>query len=426
MNPNKKLTILTFEIFAILVGIFSVIPGYVEVIGVNGKLLLAFLIDVYGLLFIIGGNKHIFKYDWMFWLFLAVYNVQVLYDTGAYEAFTYFLQYTMICIVITKCVNSEKRFLTVIDVLIKFSFIIGFFGIFEAVSKINVFHVLAPQIEFYTEIRLGILRIMTTFYHPISYCNYLIFIGSLILYRMQMIQIKGKQTFLRFVYMVVVINSILTLSRSTMLIFIVTQIFIAYKMGFLKMSVNKFWYVIITILPLLFLEASGSKVLGAINNIFLMFLSLFDSSYVSKITVDFGENSSGIGNRLDLYSWVYSTVRDHIIFGMGTNTTFSYAISQYQTKSSIEVEYLRILFNHGIVGLTTLIASFVGTLVFLIRRVNKLEIHAEKVGFNVVAFVTLLGYYISFFAVNQSEDAKIYLIFIGLVIAYNHKRFKTI
>ena len=243
---------------------------------------------------------------------------------------------------------------------------------------------------------------------------------------MQLQEQKGRQKFIKIAYTMVVVNVLLTLSRSTMIIFALTQIIIAYKMGYLKWSVKKIWCVTAAFLLILILMFTDSNIIELAQNVVYMFLSLMDSSFLSKITVSFGTNELGVGNRLDLYKWVYWTVQYNSILGMGTNASFDYAINAYQTKSSIEVEYLNIFFKHGLVGLISMVAACISTIIFLMRSVKACKISTDKVSFNFVALITMLGYYASFFAVNQSRDVKIYLVFMCLAIVYNHKKFRTI
>jgi hypothetical protein len=425
INTNK-LEISTFRIYALLIALFTVLPGYVIIFGINSEIVVVILMLVVGMLSIKMHNRQSIRYNFFFWLFLILYNIQVLFDSGSFEAFKYLLQYILLCLIFIKTVSNINRFFTVIDFLIYASFVLEVFGIFEAFIGTNILHALAPDIKFAAETRLGLLRVMTTFYHPISYCNYLMFVGSLILYRLQSQEQISKLKFLKIAYTMMFVNIILTLSRSTMIIFALSQIIIAYKIGYLKWSVKKNWYVMAAFMLILILMLIGSNIIELAKNVIYMFLSLVDSSFLSKITVSFGTNELGVGNRFDLYKWVYWTVRNNSILGMGTNTSFAYAINAYQTKSSIEVEYLNIFFKHGFVGLISMVAACISTIIFLFRRVKAFKISTDIVSFNFVALITMLGYYTSFFAVNQSRDVKIYLVFMCLVIVYNHKKFRTV
>lgn len=57
-----------------------------------------------------------------------------------------------------------------------------------------------------------------------------------------------------------------------------------------------------------------------------MMLALVSPDYANKLaTGALSEYANGVADRLNLYAWVYESVKDNIIFGMGKNTICVYS-----------------------------------------------------------------------------------------------------
>ncbi|OOM75815.1 hypothetical protein CLPUN_30490 [Clostridium puniceum] len=371
-----------------------------------------------------------------FWIYLLVYSLQALFDTTLVKAFAYISAQLVVCIIVASEIKTKKLFQYTLDTLIAAGGILSILGIIEGITKVNIFQMISNgNAEFYNEIRLGILRIATSFSHPIVYCNYLCFLSAIIAYRLNNVISDKRRKILRLIYVAVIINAILTLSRSTLLILAIEQIIIAYKLGIVKLW-KKVFSIGITLLLIVFvLNLCESSILNKLQNILYMFLSILNEKYSSLYSVDFGMNTNAVGNRLDLYNWVISTLKGHELFGMGTSAKFSYLVYGFEStlnysytwiKTSIENEYLYNYFIHGIFGLAVLVLSYVGNLYYLLKRnifqkKSKIRKFDEKqLNFNFIALVVLVGYYVSLFSVSQSDTVRIYNIFVCLIFAYNY------
>lgn len=135
----------------------------------------------------------------------------------------------------------------------------------------------------------------------------------------------------------------------------------------------------------------------------------------------------GVGNRFDLWYWVYLSMGNHWIWGNGMTAKFAYEVYTWQTKTSIENQYLFVLWHNGIVGLVMLILSYISTLIFTWkRRKQYINQGNEKISFNVVMFVIMIVYYIAELGVQETDMTRMYSVFIALIIAYNRIANKTI
>lgn len=163
---------------------------------------------------------------------------------------------------------------------------------------------------------------------------------------------------------------------------------------------------------------------------FYMILVVFDADFSAKIAAVFGgDNLLAYGDRLNLYTWVAQELDGSWIFGKGMNASFSHAyldtdgVNTWTAyKTSIEVQYLNILFRYGLVGMITECLMYASLLITAIKGKVKKTSWETEIGFNSVAFIVFFMYFVEFFAVNQSSDQSIFYIFVMVFAIYNRKR----
>lgn len=108
------------------------------------------------------------------------------------------------------------------------------------------------------------------------------------------------------------------------------------------------------------------------------------------------------------------------IMGHGPTAEFAYKVYEWQTKTSIENQYLNILWHNGLVGLVLLILSYLSILIYSFKnRFHYILKSGETISFNMCVFLTMLTYYVVEFGVQESDMARIYTVFVALLIAYN-------
>lgn len=416
----RHITLSNVILFFVL--LYPIIPIYIEI----GPLNFAHIISIIlALFFLLSINKEpipIISSNILFWIHMMVYMVQALKDSNIMKSLSYFIAPILICYILVVKIKSSEMFLSVLDKLIIGGFILCIYGIVESITRVNILHLYAnSDIEFYKEIRLGNLRVVSTFAHPIVYCNYLLLLSSVLLYRMTTELSKRKKKFFIITYIVLLINVVCTLSRSSLIAIAMLHIILGYKIGFFKVFKNVMPAFVLGGFTIIVLELMGKDILINGQNIIYMFISLIDSSYAQKYSATFGRNSSGVGQRTLLYQWVYRAIQSHKIFGLGTDAAFSYQVNIYWTKTSIENQYLYELYQHGFVGLITMTLSYVGSVFYALNHYlkRKAAFFENELSFNFVIAVTLIIYYVELFAVRQTSDSRLYYIIISMLIVYN-------
>lgn len=431
-----KLSISSKKVLLLFFFLYPISPWYITLGPLN-------LVNIISILFIgywiISGNNSIASFKGssiFFWLYLLFYSIQAICDTSISRAMAYIFSQLFICIIVYTEVKKRDILNEVLMVMIYACIFLCFTGIVEEITRTNIFHLISglDSSYFYTEIRLGIYRIETSFSHPIVYCAYLCFMAGIVIYMLDKETEKRKRNILKLAYILIWINAIFTMSRSTLLVLIVEQLVLGYKTGVVKFT-RKIFFIICGILILLgVIFILDLPVADKVKDVWYMILSVFDDKYADLYSTSFGINQNAVGNRFDLYSWVVDAVRGHELFGMGTSAEFAYQVNAIETtwytnyswiKTSIENEYLFNYFIHGFVGLISFILLIVGSIgySYKVKKVRKRIAHnnfynEKKLKFSDVIFVLLIGYAAILFSVRSSDNVRTFNIIMCLLFGY--------
>lgn len=131
--------------------------------------------------------------------------------------------------------------------------------------------------------------------------------------------------------------------------------------------------------------------------------------------------------------WVWESI-DNKWIGMGGSAEFAYSLTErsgiysyIRTKTSIENQYLNLLYHYGIIGLISMIWVYIQVFIkSIIQAVKNPSEWEGRISFPKMLVVILGTYYISFFGVHQIDEKRIFFCLIFLLIAYcNNKAYLT-
>ena len=218
-----KLNIRNTIIFLVF-GIYPIIPQYFGIMGISAFKLMCLGIVLFACV-ALGISKSVAtscrNIQIAFGIWLIIMFINAILFKGVVEYFYEILCYYLVGFVIIKCLNTRKRFLRAVDLLIIGAVVASIIGIVESITGFNVFHLLnnmGAQITL-QPLRFGFRRIISFTYQTISFCNYCMFALGLIVYRISVCS-KGNERKQKYgiAYGFVFIAALLTLSRSILII----------------------------------------------------------------------------------------------------------------------------------------------------------------------------------------------------------------
>lgn len=434
---KKRGTVNPYNLMCFLIAIFPILPYWFKIASVNVAYVIC-LIDCV-LVFLLSGTK-IPLYSNMAMTFIAqgiiIRIVQLLLAGNVKTLVFYFVTTVALLIAMLHVVNNRNRFIGIINTLVYASGFVSFWGLVEEVTHFNIFSLLNTRgaILNYNSLRFGLLRIISFSSHAIAYCLYLTMMLCLIFYSFQFCQSRKERIVKRMIYLMALANAILTLSRSSLLVLIASQLILLYfASGLKKFIITAIKFIAVAGIVIAVLSVMNSKVLNAVQMFFYMFLAVFNDSYSDSISAAFGnDNLRGIGNRLDLYSWVWQELNGYRVFGKGYGAEFSHRFTFMSgiytvedVKTSIEVQYLSTLYYFGIFGMISQLIAYLGTILLCLKDKLAKAYWEENVSFSFVAIVALIACYLEFFAVSQGTDRELYVLIVNLLIVYKaNKKFE--
>lgn len=319
-----------------------------------------------------------------------------------------------IVVAITAFTSKRDKFNLAINFLLFFAFLLTIAGIIEEFTHVNLYALINHRPVF-QDFRFGLLRISTIFTHSINYVNFLMGITLLIIYKYKQANSNIVKKRLQFLYALVVLNLLFANARSTTIILIFTNLILFYFAGYLnrKNIVKALIFSLVGVFVAMFSQSFRETVM----NFVYMLLAIFFPSFQEKISSSFGgSNIDAIGQRDQLYIWVWERLRGYEWLGVGNKITFWVKMYPSGTKTSIENEYLFTLWRTGIVGLAIMISQHVYLLGSSLKNFFKSK---EKLNFNLVMFVFIFGLVLSYFAVAIQQEKYFLYIMIGLFFSNN-------
>ena len=428
----RSFKINSFFFVAILVATYPILPNYFMVADFMIRDLVA-IVCILGALVLTGHKSLCIKQENMFLIGAIVIWIGVTAVVQAYHrdymfaAKQIFFWGTMIWWSI-HVINTKKRFLFLIDLLIGAGTVIAFFAIIESMTHFNIFSLLnnTGAILNYNPPRFGILRSISFTSHAITYTVYCMFILVLVTYRLTNTELQK-----RWIYLIqggiIFISAFFALSRAPLLMIVVSQFLLLWFMGLRRFLKITFRIAIVAtiVLVIAYFVSDGARMF--IRLTYYTIMVFFSDDYISQlVAAGFTDNVEGIGNRLDLYGWVYQGVRENIVAGMGRLTPFEHRFRRQWfvvTKRSIEVEWLRTLWRYGIVGLLVQLLYFFAFVRATWSRKFAVPSHWEgNISFSRCCFVLLICYIVVLFSVMKNQDEQMLFIVTGLFLAYIHHR----
>lgn len=267
------------------------------------------------------------------------------------------------------------------------------------------------------------MRAKSFTYQSNSYGAYNLLISPLCVYLQNKAQDSREKLKYNIIYMLLFVGTICTISRGSIVFFIICQILIWMSLGFHDFA-KRLLGVLAALVVVLFVStllSSGTS--NIMRNLLYMILSVFDDSFADNISGSDTGVGTAEGHRILLYAWVFEKVKEHPLFGYGAGATLDYeyymgnvSYGYYATKESIEVEVLNWLYRYGIFSLVAKVLLYLSALkdCFAMKLSKIPDCYISLFKMIGIGFLT---YFLTLFSIAQDTESRIFYIILFLIFA---------
>lgn len=299
-------------------------------------------------------------------------------------------------------------------------FIYSIICIIESLTGFNIYEKIF-NIQTQKFVRFGIFRNVGSAVVTNNNANFLFICCAIITYRIYTINNYLEKKYYIYTLIISSVALILTLSRGTIVIYLLFQVIILFRVGVTKVIKKNLLKILIVTILLFGIYVLIPQTRVIISKFYDMFEAMINKDVAKSISEDFGSNSEGVGQRLNLYDWTIEKLGEDKVFGKGANEVFSYryqtSYGKYVTKYSLENHFLTILYQFGYVGVILFIINIISVLLYLFNHMNSKKITLNNVFFIVSFFMIIL-----MFLTCLYDELRLYYIIFGIVISENNIR----
>ncbi|MGL5434754.1 MAG: hypothetical protein ACRDBO_05045 [Lachnospiraceae bacterium] len=427
---SRELTISYFFFIELFMLLYPILPWYFMVFGVSVRILL--LLAVFFLLLLSYGGKFpkmLRNNKWIAKIIIiwavTLTTIAVIHADTLY-VITWSVPWLGLMPIIVNKVKTKDEFIKLIDFMIYTGGIVAVLAIFEEFTRINVFRFFNTSgAELSTNfVRMGMWRVISFTSHPITYSLYCMFIMCFVIYRISLPETKRK-ALLVSIYAIVFLGSLFTLSRSSIIVIILSQVGLLWLCGYRTLLKRIIQILIPVILIMAILCFVNKELWEMIQTPLIMVLAVFSDSYADTLlSMGYTGDTSGIADRFLLYSVVWDSVKDNLLIGFGPSSNLNVKITNFQgylyNKQSIEVQLLIQLYRYGLFAAVLEVLRDISQIISAFKRRKFGTAYWEgELSFSKLCFILFAVYFIAMFSVMRNEDGNIFFLTVVLFMTYN-------
>lgn len=424
MNNTK---VKKFNIELLIPIIAFVFPRRLKICGLYSN----YLILIIGFILLLSKNKGKLKImigskELPLFLYLISFVGIALVRLDFKKIFEYGIEFVLLTVYIINVVDSESKFKKILVYLRNVATVLSILGIIESLFKFNIFDYISGEPSVYTAVtmRFGLARCRTSFTMSINFAMFLVLCLLNDYYLLTLDDINKKYS--KFFIIIHILGLIFTFSRMPILVAVLISFLFGIRCGTLKIlkKLIPYFLGILFIYFTLVYIFGFTKIKNSFSNLWNLFYAVFSNEAAGNISSDVN-NANGIGQRLQLYDWIWDDVKDSALIGLGWKTDFSKTLYQnrvwnkYWVKTSIENHYLYLLYHSGILGLSGFCIYILGGLnICFLKQKNKFKFE-NGISFKFLMLCCILSYSLMIFACGGFDDLRLIYIFITLGIIYD-------
>lgn len=325
------------------------------------------------------------------------------------------LENFLFIIVLYNIIDTKKKFERCMTAIMLQTGFVFLMGILEPITKTNL-SMIFLNTNARTDMLMSVyerydsIRAVFTFGHAIALGVYCVSVLPLI-----MLKISSTKKMKYYILFELGLGCLLmTMSRGVVVVF--AFIFISYclkmnkkeKQIYYKIIAVTFLFagIIILLVPEIF-EVAKKTVLASLN------------AFGADFNIDTGGNENALLSRFSQFTILPQVLCKYPLFGGGTgyitkNIVYVYLKNKSFRAVSIDMEYLSMLINRGIVGLLG-----GGVLYISVLRMSWNGMKVRQDSISKAFFFAFLGIFLSYFTVAQLTTGNILWMLIGLYLCYD-------
>ena len=347
------------------------------------------------------------------------------YSSSIYSSISFFAYFVLTYLIIEQAVRTKGDFEKSISFILVLFVIYALFGIFEAVTGRNLINMLFNKTSnwaAYGSKRYGLS--LSTGFMTVMHNNAALMCMGWALAAYRVCNMKSQKGWWACAWCVIGLGCMTVMSRTVMFTAPILQLIIFRKQGMKWLSRRALILISLALIAILVL---GSEVLAPLTNAIVGLVApVVDEVFGTSIKSQVNSTLGGSGQRGVLWIWITDAVKNNIFFGKGFTDIWSTAVSgknyigQVWTveKTSIEVHWLRTLYNTGLYGLAGFILYQVG--VILKTWKQKVKCYEQKVTFQYTLKWISVFYFIHLFGMSAAEELQFFYILFALYLSYVH------
>lgn len=372
-------------------------------------------------------------------LFILANLVSIIFNfriSSIADLIAFTLEKILLYYIIIINIRSKKQLEEFINIIIYSASILCILGIIEYILQFNLFSLLnitndSSVLTYDPYLRMGSLRVMTSFGHALAYGMYLTLVLPLVIYKIKLTKGKNNEKACLYIFMLIIllINIFLTSSRS-ILIVVATQYFILFMFKNIKNKIKD----VLTAIAIIFILFTATQ-MPVVNEISIVktidnnFKSLSDTFLGTNYISDFGRNDEPFTYRLILIEEAINRKGKEFLVGTGVNSMNENPIKRISWRlnpwndnvvvfKSIDNYYLLKYFESGVIVLVSILLLFIAILINLFKNYRKDKLY-------IFLFTAFIGYMIELTMVDEIGTIQYMFILLSLYsVNYNIVRLK--